>query len=384
MSRLLSLAVILLLALPVAASAATVVAKRTLVVSEPPVDNAYLAGTDITVTVPSPADVLATGGTITLAGTVAGDALLAGGTIDITRAIAGDVRAAGGSIVIDAPVKGDLMVIGGAVNASTTAANTHIIGGVVRLAGSGGPTVVYGSDVYLSGDFAGDVEVIASDRLQLGENTHIAGVLKYDAPQEASIPSSAEVVGGVTYIGGSSYLPTVEDAKKFAVAGASVLFVVRVIAVLIAAGLLAGLFPVFTQMVADRALAHSPSRFILLCLLGFAILVATPVLILILAISFVGLGLAFLIGAAYILLLMLGYLYAGILAGAALGRGLLKREQMTWQLALLGMFVLYLIGAVPGIGAFVGFVLATTAIGSIAAIAHRFAFRRPVVDIDTL
>lgn len=380
------LAVILLaaIAFPAGLSAATYTTARTLVVSEPPEGNVYLAGTDITVAAPLPADVLATGGTVTLAAPVEGDALLAGGTVLVERPIAGDLRAVGAQIVVNTSITGDLSLAGGTVTASSTASEIRVIGGTVRITGSGGRAVVYGADVYLSGHFAGDVEVIASDRLTLLEGTVVDGSLRYDAPQEALIPSSATVRDGVTYTGASSYLPTIEEAKTFAIAGASVFLLVRIFAVLIVAALLVGLFPAFAQAVADRALARSPGRFALLTLLGFAIVFATPVFIFILLASFVGMGIAFVLLAAYLLLVMLGYLYAGVLAGAALGRGLMKREIVTWKLALLGMLVLYLIGTVPVIGGVLTFILFLAATGTIVVLAHRFAFGRVSEEISPL
>lgn len=371
------LAAILLagLLLPAPASAATYLSARTLVISEPPQDNVYLAGTDVTIAAALPLDLLAAGGTISLAAPVAGDAMLAGGTIDVDRPVGGDLRAIGGHIIVTAPVEGDLALAGGNVTASSSASDIRIIGGTVRVLG-GGNAVIYGADVHLSGTFMGDVEVMASDRLTLEEGTVIEGALKYDAPQEAAVPESATVGGGVTYTGASSYLPTVEQAKTFALAGASVFFVVRILAVLIGAALLAGLFPVFSQRVADKALARTPGRFAMLALLGFAVVFAAPVLIFILLLSFVGAAVAFLLLVAYLLLLMLGYLYAGVLAGAALGRGLFKRDRVTWKLALLGMLVLYLIGTMPVLGGLIAFILFLAATGSIVAIAYRFAFAR--------
>lgn len=386
MARTKLFAVMLLLALtaPMSADAATYANARTLVISEPPTDNLYLAGTDITVAAALPLDILAAGGTISIAAQVQGDAMLAGGTVSVDRAVGGDLRIAGAQVSVTAPVAGDLSVAGGTVTASTTAQDARIIGGTVRVTGGGARSTIYGADVYLSGQFLGDVEVIASDRLTLAEGTVIMGALKYDAPQEVAMPATSTVVGGVTYTGASSYLPTVEQAKTFAIAGASVFFVVRILAVLIAAALLAGLFPIFTQRVADKVLAPTPGRFALLALLGFAVVFATPVLIFILLVSFVGMGVAFLLGVGYLMLLMLGYLYAGIVAGSALGRGLLKRENVSWKIALLGMLALYLIGTVPVIGGLITFVLFLAATGSIVAIANRFAFGRFSEDVPEL
>lgn len=374
------LAIVLLAGLPLSASAATFLTARTLVVTELIEGNAYLAGTDVSVARALPEDLMAAGGTLSLVAPIAGDVSLAGGTLTIQEAVGGDVRAAAGRIMVNAPVSGDLILAGGTITASSTALDTRIIGGTVRVSGSGGDAVLYGADVHLSGHFKGNVEVIASDTLSIEEGTIIDGTLRYDAPQEVALPETATVTGGVTYTGRSSYLPTVEEAQTFAIAGASVLLVVRIIAVLIAASLLAGLFPVFSQMVVNRTLTRTPGRFILLALLGFATVCAVPVLIFILLVSFVGIALAMLLATAYLLLLMLGYLYAGILVGAALGRGLLKKEQITWKLALLGMLALYVITTVPVFGGILAFVLFLASTGAIVAIAYRFAFGRTLED----
>ena len=359
---------------PSSASAATLIRSRTLVVSEAPPENLYLAGTDVTVTVPLPADVLAAGGTLTLSAPVAGDAFLAGGSIQATRPVSGDLRAAGAHVEVLAPVSGDLMLAGETVTASSTARDTLIAGGTVKLTGSGGAVTVYGADVMLSGEFKGDVKVVASDTLTLAEGTKIHGTLRYNAPQEVAIPVDAVVDEGVTYTGSASYLPTTEEAKTFALAGASVLFVVRIVALLIAAALVAGLFPVLSLTVADRTLSRTPGKFVLLALLGFAVVIATPVLALLLLVSFVGAGVSLLIGIAYLLLLILGYLYAGIVAGAALSRGLLKRPEVTWKTALLGMLALCLIRVIPIFGGLVAGILFLVSTGALVSIAYRFAF----------
>lgn len=381
------LAVILLIGtlFPAEASAASFWSARSLVISESPEGNAYVAGTDVAVVAPLSADLVGAAGTLTVAGPVEGDILAAGGTVTIERPVQGDVRALGAQVSVTGPVSGDLVLAGGTVVASSTAAETRILGGTVRMNGGGAKTVIYGSDIQLSGIFQGDIEVLATDRLTLEEGTVISGELRYDAPQEAGIPSTATVTGGVFYTGASSYLPSVEEAQTFAIAGAGVFLVVRIISLLIGAALLAGLFPLFSQRVADRTLARSPGKFALLALLGFAVVFAAPVLIILLLVSFVGMAVAFLLLVAYLLLLALGYLYAGVIAGAALGRGLLNQEQVTWKLAILGMLVLCLVGMVPVIGKLILFLLFLAATGAIVAIAYRFAFSRTdALETETL
>ena len=372
-----TLALALLLLFPAVSFASTVTSARTLVLSDSVPGNAYLAGTDVTVTAPQAGDVMGVGATFTLLAPVGGDVLATGGTLGVHKAVAGDVRFFGGQVQIDAPIGGDLAGVAGQIDASTTPQEIHIAAGTARLSGGArGAVSVYASDVSLAGDYAGDVSLVVSNTIVFAPGTHIRGKLEYNAPEQLSLPQGMIVDGGVTYTGSASYLPTNQQAQTFAVAGASILFLVQLLAVLILAGLFAGLFPVFTERVAQRALEPSTLRFVLLVLLGFAIFVATPVLIFFLVISVVGIAVALVLLPLYALLFMSAYVYAGIITGTILARAILKRTIITWKEAVVGMLVLYLVGSVPTIGLLIKAILILGAGGAIAAEAFMFTFKR--------
>lgn len=367
----------LLFLLPSATHASTALSARTLVLSEPVNGNAYLAATDVTIAAPQKGDVLAAGATISTTGAVGGDLMLAGGTVALHGSVAGDARVVGWHLDVSSPVGGDVFLAGATINASTTASYAHIVGGSVNLIGTfTGPVKVYGGDVTLSGTYAGDVTIAASDHIEILPGTVIKGKLSYNAPEQITLPEDASVLGGVTYTGSSSFLPTNEQAKRFAVAGASILFLVHLAALLVLAGLGAGLFPEFTERMVERSLTGSTSRFVLLVLLGFAVLIATPVLVTLLMLSFVGIGVSLFVLLAYLLALATAYVYAGILAGTYLARKLLGRSSVTWKEAVGGMFVFYLIGAVPVLGNLVKAMLVLTALGALVSISYAFAFKR--------
>lgn len=339
------------------------------------------------VNVPLPADLCVAAGTLTVAAPISGDVLAAGATIDIQKPVAGDVRVAGGRVDVDDTVGGDLMAAGGFVTVSGKAKDINIGGGTVQvLDGSNGPVTIYGADVYLSGEFNGDVEVVAADKVTLGEGTVIHGVLKYNAPEQADIPASAHIDKGVDYIGSVAYLPTVQQAKTFAIAGLWVFFLVRVTAALVATGLIAGLFPLLTERVIETVYTRTFERFILTTLLGFAAFVAVPVLILLLLVSFVGIGIALILASAYALFLFVAYAYAAVLAGSALMYAIRKRQKLSWQItwrgALLGVLVLSVVGSIPVVGIVLKIVLAAAAGGALLSIFYRFAFRPARTDLS--
>ena len=368
------------------AHAATVLSGQTLSISTSTPDNAYLFAGQARVDAPLPADLCAAAGTLIVAAPVAADALLAGGTVDLEKPVGGDARIAGGKINTTDSVGGDLMIAGAAVSVSGKAKNTEIIGGTVDINnGSNGPVVIYGADVSLAGQFNGDVEVVAADKVTLAEDTVIHGVLKYNAPQQADIPDSAHIDKGVNYIGSAAWLPTEKQAKTFATAGILVFWIVRIAATLVATGLIAGLFPVFTDRVVEVTLRRTPERFMLMTLLGFAGFIATPVLFLLLSVSFVGIGIALILLAAYVLFLVLAYIYASVLVGAMFMRFLRRRSATTtrisWRVAILGVLLLYVIGSVPYIGLLIKLVLGAAAGGALLSLFYTFAFRREPIDI---
>lgn len=378
-----ALLIALLLLSPLAAGAATMDAARSLVVSEPVADNAYLIGADVTVASPVARDLTAAGATIVTSVPLSADAMLAAGTVDVRRAVAGDLRALGGRVRVGDVVSGDLVAIAGTVEVLAPPAYAWLAGGDVRVTnGAAGPVTVYGSRVVLSGEFAGDVDAIVSDELVIAEGTVIRGTLRYNAPQETLIPTSASY-GGLQYTG-SAYLPTTEEAQNFALLASALFFLIRILAGLIAVGVLAGLFPHFSQAVADEALSRSLLRFLLLTLLGFGIMVATPVLILILFASFAGAAIAFVVLVAYLLLLLIGYFYAAVIAGAILARRLVKRTQTLWRDAVLGMLALSVIALVPVLGWTVFLILFAASVGAIALLSYRYAFRSTDEDGWTL
>ena len=212
----------------------------------------------------------------------------------------------------------------------------------------------------------------------------IHGVLKYNAPVQTDIPSDSHVDGGVNYIGSAAWLPTEKQAKTFATAGLWIFILVRITAALVATGLIAGLFPVFTDRVVEATLRRTPERFILLTLLGFAGFIATPVLILFLVASFVGIGIALILLAAYALFLLLSYVFAAVLAGAMVMYLIRKRTRVSWRVAVLGVLVLYIVGIIPYIGVVLKLVLCATAGGAVLALFYRFAFRRNEIDVSSL
>ena len=362
------LAIIVLL--PSLALGATLEGEQNLIFSEASAENAYLIGANIDVRAPVGADLSAAGGTVTLSAPVTGDVLMTGGTLDVEHPVGGDVRAAGGRVIIGSTVTGDIAALGGVVLVSGRAHDIQMMGATVRVTGgANGNVQIYGEDVFLSGEYLGDVSVSASDRVTLAEGTVIRGAFRYNAPQEVMMAPGVVVDGGVTYTGPATYVPSLEEAQRVALAGAGVFFIVKALAAIIAAGLVIGVLAKFSQTVLMSTPAREPKRLLLRALLGFALIVLTPVLLILLTISFVGIGVALILSALYLLMLLLAYAYAAYYLGVGFLYVLTKKIQKGWKSAVLGMLLIHILGVIPFAGSLVVFVCMLIATGTLAKIA---------------
>lgn len=337
--------------------------------------NVYEVGASVIVAAPVARDLTAVGGTIVEAAEVAGDTLLLGGSVAVRAPSKGDLRLIAGNAIIEHPVAGDLAALALRLHVEAPVTGSVSVGALSATLSRGatGPVVMYGNAITLGGEFGGDVRVVAGDRLTLLPGTKIKGTLTYQAPVPATIPDSAAVQGSISYTA-ASYLPGVGVSKTLALVSIGIFLFARVLASLILAGLLAGLFPRFAEAVIDEVYDKRARRFLLTALLGFAAVVATPILILLLALTFIGLGLAILLAIAYALLILLALIYAGILTGGVFARRFFYRDTVRWSDGVLGTLALSLVALVPVVGMLLVLVLASLAAGALLQIVFRFAF----------
>ena len=348
---------------------------QSLLTTTPSPGNAYVAGASVVLVAPVTGDFSAAGGSITTAASVTGDDLLIGGSIYSRAPVGGSFRAAGGSITIDKPVQGDIVAFGYAVHdAGRASGSVFIVAANTDLTnGASGPVIIYGNNVFLSGNFSGNVNVSASGRVAFAAGTTIQGTFSYEAPELANIPKSVMIAGGIKYTN-ASYLPDVGTSRILALVSVGFFVFARILGALLLTGLLAGLFPKLAEMVVDRVYTGRLRDMLLATLLGFAVFAVTPILCIMLTLTFVGIGLALLLFIAYIFLVFLAFLYAGILLGGAFARRYMRRETILWQDGMLGMFILSLIALVPVIGLLAAFILTAFSAGTLLQIFFYFAF----------
>lgn len=380
MKSVLSLAVVALLtplsvfAAPHETDGSLFLAGRTVLVATSS-DAVYAAGGSVTVTSAVNGDLSVAAGSLVVTAPIAGDALLSGGSVSVRGPVGGDVRAFGARVTLVGDVDGDVVVFAATADIAAHGAQHMLIAGgnVSVTGGADGPVTIYGNHVLLSGAFLGDVTVMAGGRVTLAEDASVQGDFTYESPERARIASSA-IIAGETHYTGPSYLPSSEQAHALILAGFGVFLFIRFLAGMILAGLAAGLFPGLTRTVVAYARAASLRSRLLTFMLGFAILVATPVLVFFLALSFVGMGLALLAATLYLLLGIGAYAYAGVLVGALIARLAFKRSELYWHDGALGMLALSVIALLPGVGGILFAVLVAFAEGLLATLLFHAAF----------
>jgi len=350
-------------------------AAQSLIAASSSPGNSYTVGASVVLTAPVAGDFLALGGSVITAAPVLGDDLILAGSISSRATVAGDLRAIGGSIDINESIAGDLIALGFSVRDSGRAkGSVFIIAANTTLSnGSAGPVTIYGNNISLAGEFAADVTVTAWSHISIASGTVIHGKLSYEAPDLATIHSSVTVDGGVTYTN-ASYLPDIGTSRILAFVSIGFFLVARIIGALILAGLLAGLFPKFAETFISSVSEMRLRGMLLTLLLGFAIFVATPIVIALLLLTFVGMGIAFLLLILYALLLLLSVMYAGIVVGGMFARRFRNRKRILWHDGVVGMTVLSLIVLVPFLGLPLALLLMFFSAGTLLQIFFRFVF----------
>jgi hypothetical protein len=266
------------------------------------------------------------------------------------------VTLAGGKIIVDSGA-----VIG---------QNAYITGGDVQVNGIvRGGLVVSAGTISLNGVVGHDVQV-SGEELRVGPGAQIAGALRYKVrANKVHIDSAAHITGTVTA------LPVESEwgLRRW----------LWMLGVLIAGTAVVALFPGFTAGAAEVV----PRRPILAVLVGLAAAIVAPIVMSILAFTFVGLPLALIALAMWLVLVFLGDLPVAVWVG----RRLLGARQASARYGvvvqyLVGGAIFLIVGLIPLIGNLVMICAAVIGLGAILVRAwgsrNRGLHRNDRVDVS--
>lgn len=292
----------------------------------------------------------AVAGSIVVRGTVTGDISGAAGSIHIAESgrVEGSLSGAAGDVQIDGVVGGDVSAGSGNVR-------------ITESATIGGDVDVGAAFVRIDGEIDGDVRV-GADTVIVGPNADVAGELRYDA-DNFTLDSGATIGGGV-----------VEDQDLRGAVGAFGLptWLTRgyaILANLLLGAMLLILFPAFSANLASRISEETAKT----AGVGVLTLVGVPILLVLVAITIIGIPFVVIGAISYGLSIWIGIVYGEYAIAAWLIRQAGRDDR--W-IALIGGIVGFgLLGTIPVLGSILEFVALLMGLGALA-LGLRDTFRK--------
>lgn len=313
------------------------------------------AGRNLQISDSVPGDIMLAGQSLAFDGFAGGSYVGAGGEQTVAGEVRGSVRAAGGSVELDAIVGRNVTLAGGSVivqPGTQIAGNAYLVGGTVRFDGTGSGDVYVGaSEAVLDGTFEGDVHVEAGT-LTIGPDARILGELRYRMKEdsEPDVSAEASVASRVVAL----------DSDEGNGVG-MVLF--KLLAFVLAAALVVALFPT-TLVSTTGELKGRP-----VAALGFGILwvLAVPLVVILSAMTIIGIPMALILAAAYGASLYLAPIVPALWIGNEIVRGREPADRKNAVLlAVLGSAVVAIALMLPWVGFLTRVVLTCAGFGGVA------------------
>ena len=308
-------------------------------------DDIYMAGAQVDLYATVKGDVVVAGGQLNLEGVIEEDLLAAAGTIELRSDVGDDARIAGGEIRVAGRISDDLVAAGGRIHLSPAAivgGRAWIAAGDLRLDGEVTQELrASAGRVVIAGTVNGHVELLA-EQVIIEESAVIKGDLHYQSTVPARIADGARIAGKVTHT-------QVEVDIRPVVASVIIASLFVLISIIITAVVLYLLFPGYSLRTSEL-LGAEP--WVSLGI-GLAIFAGTPVLVLILMSTALGVWLALMLLALYLVMLLTGYFIGALFLGNTVLNRMRKNEagKAARALALaLAIVVLALFNLVPLLG----------------------------------
>ena len=354
-----------LISLPLAGEAISKkVGKNIYLGSNEKIEKSFIgAGETIEINTPIGGDLIVAGASIVISSTVQGDILAAGAELRTKGKVNGNLRVAGGNVNIENEVGKNATVFGGNVileDGSVINGDLIIFGGNIELRGKiKGNVEGAGGNIVLAGPVDGNVNLRLDPKggiITLLPSTQIKGNLTYSAPEKADIKSGAEVLGEILKKPIKEPLP-LHPAKKILSPGFFFLKLISLFGLLVVGLVIISLMPKKTREITSLIMTKP------LLSIGWGVIffIITPIIILLLFFTLIGIPLA-LIG---MVLYLIGLYIAKIFVGIAVGQKLLeqfkkktsstksktsKKQQTLFWPMVLGIVIFVIITSIPFIG----------------------------------
>lgn len=330
-------------------------------------DDYFVAGDEVTIEGTVNGDLYVAASSIRVSGVINGDIIGIAETIDITGDIRDDVRVAGGNINLTGATIGDSVSIAG--DKLVIDSDTSILGGLVyggsslTLSGNIGRGVVGGSDSSRIDGLVSKTVQVSVTELTIDNNAVIQGDLKYSSDNEAAI--NGQILGEVSRSAGSDL--GLDDIFKSFATGYNVW---AFISALVVALVMLLLFPSMFKS-AHKNLVKNPWR---VARKGVIALILAVPLTGLLAVTIVGIPLALVIIACWLIAIYLAKFYVAYSLGSTMLAKLKPQKDKktaTYMALVIGIALYYVARMIPVIGWPVRFIVAAVGMGMMISLYSR-------------
>jgi hypothetical protein len=289
-----------------------------------------LSDSQVTISSPIDDDVFVSGGTVNINSPVSG-LVVAGGTININAPVSGDVIATGGQIFVNSDVGGKIVAIGGKIDLLGSAKNVVLLGGTIRIHPSAvvsKDALIGGSDVNNGGTIKGNLTVMTQHFVNTGSAGNVT-LKKSDILQEFQ---QRATVAEIVIIGG--------------------FFILGII--------LIKYFPSQFMKVEERV--RRP--IVKTTIVGFVAIIVSVVVIVLTAITVIGLPIAAIMAMFFIVALMLSTLFVSFSFGKKIVDKL-NFKTNNYGIFTIGFFALNLLFKIPFAGPIILTMIVSLGFGAI-------------------
>lgn len=292
-------------------------------------------------------DVIVTAGTVNISGKVSQDARIAGGKITITGNIRRNVSVAGGYVEILGPagVGGSILAFGGELILSAP------VGGNVKAAAG---------EMLISDTIDGDVEA-AAGKIRLTPEAQINGDLTYSSEEEISLEPGAVISGTVTRKDSSGFFDISAEKMSVVFFGTYIFTaLVNFFSTLLIGLILLYLCPEFmkrtVEILREKTLSSAGA--------GFLAVILTPIIIISLMLTILGIPLALILTGIYIIYLYVSRVFVIHWAGHLVLKKSGKESSSGWVF-FTGLIVFTVLSVIPVIGGIITFLATVFGLGSL-------------------
>ncbi len=343
----------------------------------------YVAGQQVRVDKDVAGDVLAAGNELSLTGGVQQSVMAAGGKVVVGGEVGDDVRVAGGDVTVEGTVDGDVVVFGGTVDLTRSAVvhgDVVAYGGNITLLGSVDHNVrIKGKDVMLGGEVRGNADVQAAD---LRVDGKVRGIAKLVSQSIALAPGAFfahnvfywQAAGplhfGQSLAGQASFHPEFAPAPSHSAAGIVAAITFVAIVLFLWELVVLALFVFLTKTLFVDAGKYAVANPWWSLLWGFLYLVLTPIAIVLLLVTIIGIPFGLLLLALY----GFSFLFFVPIASVVLAHWVNITYRMRWgRGALFGISVVMLLALkllvfIPILGWLIRAVLVLLCLGAYMAV----------------